>query len=98
MWRYLSGGQRLQEIQITLSINTRNKEMQLLCDGCNNFKTTFQNMLYYGFKKSLKLISDIPQQYTLSHKVKGTSISLQAWTCPWGSRRLRLPDFMTIGT
>jgi hypothetical protein len=31
-------------------------------------------------------------------KVKGKAISLQAWTGPEGSRRLRLPDFKTVGT
>ena len=31
-------------------------------------------------------------------KVKGKAILLQACTDPEGSRRLRLPDFMTIGT
>jgi hypothetical protein len=30
------------------------------------------------------------------HKVK--AIPLEAWTGPEGSRRLRLPDFKTIGT
>jgi hypothetical protein len=30
--------------------------------------------------------------------VKGKAIPLQAWTGPEGSRRLRLPDFTTIGT
>jgi hypothetical protein len=30
--------------------------------------------------------------------VKGKSIPLQALTGPEGSRRLRLPDFKTIGT
>jgi hypothetical protein len=30
--------------------------------------------------------------------VKGKAISLQALTGPEGSRRLRLPDFMKIGT
>jgi hypothetical protein len=30
--------------------------------------------------------------------VKGKAIPLQAWTGPEGSRKLRLPDFMTIGT
>jgi len=40
--------------------------MQLLCDGGNNFKTTFQTTLYYGFKKSLNLIADISQQHTLT--------------------------------
>jgi len=31
-------------------------------------------------------------------KGKGKIIPLQAWTGPEGSRRLRLPDFKTIGT
>jgi len=31
-------------------------------------------------------------------KVKGKAIPLQAWTGPEGSRRLRLPDFKTLGT
>ena len=30
--------------------------------------------------------------------VKDKAIPLQAWTGPEGSRRLRLPDFKTIGT
>ena len=29
---------------------------------------------------------------------KGKAITLQPWTGPEGSRRLRLPDFKTIGT
>ena len=29
---------------------------------------------------------------------QGKAIPLQAWTGPEGSRRLRLPDFKTIGT
>jgi len=29
---------------------------------------------------------------------KGKAVPLQAWTGPEGSRRLRLPDFKTIGT
>jgi hypothetical protein len=31
-------------------------------------------------------------------KGKGKAIPLQAWIGPEGSRRMRLPDFMTIGT
>jgi len=31
-------------------------------------------------------------------KGKGKAIPLQTWTGPAGSRRLRLPDFKTIGT
>jgi hypothetical protein len=34
----------------------------------------------------------------LSTLLKGKAIPLQAWTGPEGSRRLRLPDFKTIGT
>ena len=33
-----------------------------------------------------------------SQTVKGKAIPLQAWTGPEGYRRLRLPDFKTIGT
>jgi len=29
-------------------------------------------------------------------EVKGKSVPLQAWTGPEGSRKLRLPDFMTM--
>jgi len=31
-------------------------------------------------------------------KGKGKAIPLQAWTGPEGSRRLKLPEFKTIGT
>jgi len=33
-----------------------------------------------------------------SVKGKGKAIPLQAWTDPEGSRRLKLPDFKTVGT
>jgi hypothetical protein len=36
--------------------------------------------------------------YDLEGKGKGKAIPLQAWTGPKDSRRLRLPDFKTIGT
>ena len=35
---------------------------------------------------------------TLSKKVLKKAILLQPWTGPEGSRRLRLPDFKTVGT
>jgi len=34
----------------------------------------------------------------LTETSKGKAIPLQAWTGPEGSRRLRLPDFKTVGT
>jgi hypothetical protein len=36
--------------------------------------------------------------FTPIRKVKGKAIPLQAWTGLEGSRRLRLPDFKTVGT
>ena len=36
-------------------------------------------------------------QWNKDFKGKGTAFPLQAWTGPEGSRRLRLPDFITIG-
>jgi len=41
----------------------------------------------------------VPTSYTLGKvKGKGKAIPLQPWTGPQGSKRLRLPDFKTIGT
>jgi hypothetical protein len=40
-----------------------------------------------------KEIDDYSRKYG-----KGKAILLQAWTGPEGSRRLRLPDFKTVGT
>jgi len=51
-----------------------------------------------GFK-GLKLYDDITfWKNSRKLAVKGKAIPLQAWTGPEGSRRLRLPDFKTIGT
>jgi hypothetical protein len=40
----------------------------------------------------------VTEMKTYKGKGKGKAIPLQAWTGPEGSRRLRLPDFKTIGT
>jgi hypothetical protein len=50
----------------------------------------------YGGQRRIKL----PRLFfNLSYSyVKGKAIPLQAWTGPEGSRRLRFPDFKTIGT
>jgi hypothetical protein len=37
------------------------------------------------------------EEYIIVPNGKGKAIPLQAWTGPEGSRRLRLPDFKTIG-
>jgi hypothetical protein len=36
--------------------------------------------------------------WKIQKEVKGKAIPVQAWTSPEGSRRMRLPDFMTTGT
>jgi len=36
--------------------------------------------------------------YWVGEGVKGKAIPLQAWTGLEGSRRLRLPDFMAVGS
>ena len=36
--------------------------------------------------------------FSYRQQVKGKAMPLQAWTGPEGSRRLRLPDFKTVGT
>jgi hypothetical protein len=48
----------------------------------------------YFFKSSTIWIKDNLER----KKVKGKAVPLQAWTGPEGSRRLRLPDFKTLGT
>jgi hypothetical protein len=40
--------------------------------------------------------TNIQARYSLT--VKGNALPLQDWTDPWGSRRLRLLNFYTIGT
>jgi hypothetical protein len=43
-----------------------------------------------GYHKNMRI--------ALRGQGKGKAIPLQAWTGPEGSRRLRLPEFKTIGT
>jgi hypothetical protein len=67
-----------------------------------NFKIHFSDqdivftMTLYDFTELFDY--DKYAQVTAIGKGKGKAIPLQAWTGPEGSRRLRLPDFKTIGT
>jgi len=45
-----------------------------------------------------EVLTKMTEEYCLLGYVKGKAIPLQAWTGPEGSRRLRLPDFKTVGT
>jgi len=49
-------------------------------------------------KAPKKMFSLILFLSLFSPDVKGKATTLQAWTGPGSSRRLRLPDFKTIGT
>jgi hypothetical protein len=40
----------------------------------------------------------VSRYYYYSSMGKGKAIPLHAWTGPEGSKRLKLPDFKTIGT
>jgi hypothetical protein len=51
--------------------------------------------LKYGIGDNAKSVDEIQ---TVLRKDKGKAAPLPAWTGPEGSRRLRLPDFETIGT
>ena len=56
-------------------------------------KTLILVICYSNIVKSLYLLTS-----SFEGKGKGKAISLQAWTGPEDSRRLKLPDFKTIGT
>jgi hypothetical protein len=49
-------------------------------------------------RKELRASSITVHNKQYNESCKGKAIPLQAWTGPEGSRRLRFPDFMTIGT
>jgi len=50
------------------------------------------------WRKTLIHRRDVNQVPLKDDKGKDKVIPLQAWTGPEGSRRLRFPDFKTIGT
>jgi hypothetical protein len=69
--------------------------------GILNFSRSFtKNVLYEQNETKLwnKWCFEKNKQRLCSMSKKGKAIPLQAWTGPEGSRRLRLPDFKTIGT
>jgi hypothetical protein len=52
-----------------------------------------RSQLTFDFKK----LKNVDKQ-TMTPKSKGKSIPVLVWIGPEGSRRLRLPDFVTAGT
>jgi hypothetical protein len=56
----------------------------------------FQNA--YFWKKFREVFQQLIRTYKEIISKKAIAIPLRAWTGPEGSRRLKLPDFKTIGT
>jgi len=51
--------------------------------------------IVYRIKKSSLVSTVIDNRHCNSSKGTGKAVPLQAWTGPEGSRKLRLPDFVT---
>jgi len=66
---------------------------------CNMFRTYIQTRTLTEWE-NWPLVSNTltPTAFKLWSLLKGKAIPLQPWTGPEGSRKLRLPDFKTIGT
>jgi hypothetical protein len=52
--------------------------------------------IFYTMMQNIRTVVSVA--YRVERSKKGKAIPLQAWTGPEGSKRLRLPDFKTIGT
>jgi len=57
-----------------------------------------EEVIWYSLAAEVTLYYPMTSLVRYQVKKKGKAIPLQAWTGPEGSRRLRLPDFKTIGT
>jgi len=84
----LSGfNDRTVHFSVSLALATIGPSVQKLLSACS-----FESML-----RKIPIVQ--PQRcFREMVKKKGKAIPLQAWTDPESSRRLRLPDFKTIGT
>ena len=65
-------------------------------DKANMFRRLFSLLIAGKLKENGEPISRISENRRPGSK--GKPILLQVWTGPEGSRRMRLPDFITIGT
>ena len=59
---------------------------------------SFSSSPYSFMSSRLYSVISCQRRQRVKDKGKGKAIPLQAWTGPEGSRRLRLPDFKTVGT
>jgi len=68
------------------------------CDSSVHWQLALNISKEHVFLSILRTIFKAIRRKKCIMQVKGKAIPLQAWTGPEGSRRLRLPDFKTIGT
>jgi hypothetical protein len=64
----------------------------------NHKQTNKQWLIFVLGKKPVKQRNSKQATYQSKVKGKGKTVPFQAWAGPEGSRRLRLPDFKTVGT
>jgi len=85
----------------TLSTKTTTSKINKLATVLN-LASRILVKFYRRFRETIHLHIQVrrwKQQVSLSKgKAKGKAIPLEAWTGPEVSRRLRLPDFKTVGT
>ena len=67
---------------------------------CKNLNIWFNTTILIILQPNLSWSDDyvILECDTVCKKGNGKAMPLQAWTGPEGSRKMRLPDFKTIGT
>ena len=63
----------------------------------NNDVTTANFLFWFTLLTCTYKIQNCNRMYNIEGTGKDKAIPLQAWTGPEGSRRLRLPDFKTVG-
>jgi hypothetical protein len=73
--------------------------LRMAYKNLRNQQNEIQIFQWVHFAMPWSVLSLQTVETTCVYRVRGNkTIPLQAWTGPKGSRRLRLPDFMTIGT
>jgi hypothetical protein len=88
---------QISGIQNPSNVQKANVSQQLLIIAV--FLTENRNLNIYRFEKYHFITMPlILTKFRCCARNEYTAIPLQAWRGPEGSRRLRLPDFKTIGT
>jgi len=83
----------LNVFYLNISTSLRTCEVSSMAVCCSPLMSCIPGML---FRYCLNDNEMVPVDHIIT--AKGKAISLQAWRAPEGSRRLRVPDFKTIGT